>query len=231
MVTGVRPFSPAILALNFYGAWSSAIPLLVDFSSSVATHALALSASQFVHKKRSQRIYTGMHSAGLELTKLAYTRLEDNLIRHRGDRYSLPQPGSNATVITQQTRFRLSTTSGCEINQTISTNKHYRSTINTDQYRSVCGPNLGGIASSSPPTPVCCLCAYDVSDVSLPTPAPTNAPTTGLNSQGGSRDLGRRSRVTVPRNIRGWSPNTFQCSSALWWRTVGVVPIVMFTSC
>ena len=28
-----------------------------------------------------------MHSAGLELTKLTYTRLEDNLIRHRGDRY------------------------------------------------------------------------------------------------------------------------------------------------
>ena len=27
-----------------------------------------------------------MHSAGLELTKLTYTRLEDNLIRHRGDR-------------------------------------------------------------------------------------------------------------------------------------------------
>ena len=27
-----------------------------------------------------------MHSAGLELTKLTYARLEDNLIRHRGDR-------------------------------------------------------------------------------------------------------------------------------------------------
>ena len=27
-----------------------------------------------------------MHSVGLELTKLTYTRLEDNLIRHRGDR-------------------------------------------------------------------------------------------------------------------------------------------------
>ena len=27
-----------------------------------------------------------MHSAGLELTKLTYTRLEDDLIRHRGDR-------------------------------------------------------------------------------------------------------------------------------------------------
>ena len=50
------------------------------------THALALSASQFVHEKKSQRIYTSMHSAGLELTKLTYTRLEDNLIRHRGDR-------------------------------------------------------------------------------------------------------------------------------------------------
>ena len=29
-----------------------------------------------------------MHSAGLELTKLTYTRLEDNLVHHRGDRLS-----------------------------------------------------------------------------------------------------------------------------------------------
>ena len=50
------------------------------------THALALSASQFVHKKKSQLIYSSMHSAGLELTKLTYTKLEDTLIRHRGDR-------------------------------------------------------------------------------------------------------------------------------------------------
>ena len=50
------------------------------------THALELSARQFVHKKKSPRIYTNMHSAGLELTKLTYTRLEDNLVRHRGDR-------------------------------------------------------------------------------------------------------------------------------------------------
>ena len=27
-----------------------------------------------------------MHSGGLELAKLTYTRLEDNLIRHHGDR-------------------------------------------------------------------------------------------------------------------------------------------------
>ena len=33
-----------------------------------------------------------MHSAGLELTKLTYTRLEDNLIRHRGDRSMLNRP-------------------------------------------------------------------------------------------------------------------------------------------
>ena len=50
------------------------------------THALALSASQIVHKKKSPRIYTSMHSAGLELTKLTYPKLEDNLIRHRGNR-------------------------------------------------------------------------------------------------------------------------------------------------
>ena len=32
-----------------------------------------------------------MHSGGFELTKLTYTRLEDNLIRQRGDRLSLHQ--------------------------------------------------------------------------------------------------------------------------------------------
>ena len=51
------------------------------------THALALSASQLVLKKKSPRIYTSMHSGGFELTKLTYTRLEDNLIHHRGGRY------------------------------------------------------------------------------------------------------------------------------------------------
>ena len=82
-----RPFSPAVLVFNFF------IPhrvqqshCLLIFHRVLLTHALALSASQFVHKKKSQRIYTSMRSAGLELTKLTYTKLEDNLIRHRGDR-------------------------------------------------------------------------------------------------------------------------------------------------
>ena len=50
------------------------------------THALVLSASQFAHNKKSLRIYTSMHSAGLELTQLTYeySRHEDNLLHHRG---------------------------------------------------------------------------------------------------------------------------------------------------
>ena len=56
------------------------------FHRVLLTHALTLSASEFVHKKESPRIYTSMHSGGLKLTKVTYTRLEDNLIRHRGDR-------------------------------------------------------------------------------------------------------------------------------------------------
>ena len=53
------------------------------------------SVSQFVHKKKnSLRICTNVQSGGFELTKLAYTRLEDNLTRHRGDRlYPVPPPG------------------------------------------------------------------------------------------------------------------------------------------
>ena len=51
------------------------------------THALALSASQFMRKKEPPQIYTSMHSGGFEPTKPTYTRLENNLIRHRGDRW------------------------------------------------------------------------------------------------------------------------------------------------
>ena len=36
MVTGVVPFPPPVLAFNFCRPYGSAIPLLVDFSSSVA---------------------------------------------------------------------------------------------------------------------------------------------------------------------------------------------------
>ena len=82
-----RPFFPPVLAFNFHRAnEGSAIPLLVDFHRVLLTHGLALSASQFVHKKKSPRIYTSMHSGGFELTTLTYTRLEDILICHRGDR-------------------------------------------------------------------------------------------------------------------------------------------------
>ena len=87
VVTGVVPSPPRFLPSIFFIAhrvqqshcWSI-------FHRVLLTYALALSASQFVHKKKSQRIYTSMHSAGLVLTKVTYTRLEVNLIRHRGDR-------------------------------------------------------------------------------------------------------------------------------------------------
>ena len=69
------------------------------FHRVLLTHALALFASQFVHEKKSQRIYTSMHSAGLELTKLAYTRPEDNLIRHRGDRLPLRYGHSKPNMV------------------------------------------------------------------------------------------------------------------------------------
>ena len=83
-----RPFSPPVLAFNYYRAQGSSIPLLVDFSSSVADScSRAFRKASFVHKKKSPRIYTSMHSGGFELTKLTYTRLEDNLIRHWGDRH------------------------------------------------------------------------------------------------------------------------------------------------
>ena len=58
------------------------------FHRVLLTHALAISASQLVHKEKSPRIYTSIRTrGGLELTELTYTRLKDSLIRHRGDRH------------------------------------------------------------------------------------------------------------------------------------------------
>ena len=86
VVTGVVPFPPRFLPSIFIAHRVQQSHCSSIFHRVLLAHALALSASQVVHKKKSQRIYTRMHSAGLELTKLTYTRLEDNLIRHRGDR-------------------------------------------------------------------------------------------------------------------------------------------------
>ena len=86
VVTGVIPSPPRFLPTIFIAHRVQQSHCSSIFHWVLLTHALALSASQFVHKKKSQRIYTSMHSAGLELTKLTYPRLEDNLIRHRGDR-------------------------------------------------------------------------------------------------------------------------------------------------
>ena len=90
VVTGVVPSPPRFLPSIFIAHRVQQSHCSSIFHRVLLTHALALSASQFVHEKKSQRIYTSMHSAGLELTKLTYTRLEDNLIRHRGDRLTGP---------------------------------------------------------------------------------------------------------------------------------------------
>ena len=91
VVTGVVPSSPRFLPSIFIARRVQQSHCSSIFHRVLLAHAVALSASQFVHKKMSQRIYTSMHSTGLELTKLTYTRLDDNLIRHRrhrGDRLS-----------------------------------------------------------------------------------------------------------------------------------------------
>ena len=93
MVTGVDPSPPRFLPSIFIAHRVQHSHCSSMFHRVLLTHALALFASQFGHKKKSQRIYTSMHSAGLELTKLTYNRLDDNLIRHRGDRYVTQTPG------------------------------------------------------------------------------------------------------------------------------------------
>ena len=96
-VTGVVPSSPRFLPSIFIAhrvqqSHCSSIVYRV-----LLTRALALTARQFVHKKKFPRMNTEYASGGLELTKLTYTRLEDDLIRHRGERschtaqYSTPR--------------------------------------------------------------------------------------------------------------------------------------------
>ena len=86
MVTDVVPSPPQFLPSIFIAHRVQQSHCSSIFHRVLLTHALALSASQFVHKKKSPRIYTSMHSGGFEFTKLTYTRLEDNLIRHLDDR-------------------------------------------------------------------------------------------------------------------------------------------------
>ena len=100
-----RPFSPQVLAFNFYSAEGSAIPLLVDFSSSVANSRCRVFRESICAQEKVPRNYTSMHSGGLEIRKLTCTRLEDNLIRHRGDRSYICTPGGCVKPCTPYPNF------------------------------------------------------------------------------------------------------------------------------
>ena len=91
VVTGVASSSPRFLPSIFIAHKAQQSHCSSIFNQMLLlTHALALSASQFVHKKKSPRVYSSTHSGGFELTKLTYnTRLEDNLLRHGGDQCDL----------------------------------------------------------------------------------------------------------------------------------------------
>ena len=85
MVTAVVPLPPRFLPSIFIAHRVQQSHRSSILHRMLLTHDLVFSvASQFVHEKKSQQIYTNMHSMDLKLTKLTYTRLEDNLIRHRG---------------------------------------------------------------------------------------------------------------------------------------------------
>ena len=80
---GVVPPPPRFLPSTFITHRVQKSHCSSIFYRVLLTHALALSASQFVRKKKSQRKYTSMHSAGLEVTKPTYhTRLEDTNLIH-----------------------------------------------------------------------------------------------------------------------------------------------------
>ena len=88
VVTGVVPSLPRFVPSIFYRAHRvQQSHCSSTFHRVLLTHVLALSASQFVHKKKSPRILYVYPLGGIRTheTEL-YTRLEGNLIRHRGDR-------------------------------------------------------------------------------------------------------------------------------------------------
>ena len=86
MVTGVVHSPPWFLPSIFIAHRVQQSHCSSIFHRVLLTHALALSASQYVPKIKPPRNCTNIHSGGFELTKLTYTRLEDNPTRHRGDR-------------------------------------------------------------------------------------------------------------------------------------------------
>ena len=64
-----RPFFPPVLAFKFYRAQGSAIPLLVDFSSSVAnSRSRIFRKSICAQEKTPSKLpgYTSMHSGGIQ---------------------------------------------------------------------------------------------------------------------------------------------------------------------
>ena len=71
--------------LHFHRAGGSAFPMLVEKHRILLTHDLALSTSQFLHKKKSLQ-NTSMHSGELEPAKSTLLVLgnEVNLLDHRG---------------------------------------------------------------------------------------------------------------------------------------------------
>ena len=77
-----------MLAFIFYRAQGSSIPLLVDFSSSVAkSRSRVFRKSICAREKVPTNLYEYLYAlGGIRTHELTYTRLEDNLIRHRGDR-------------------------------------------------------------------------------------------------------------------------------------------------
>ena len=98
MVTGVVPSAPRLLPSILIAHSVQQSHCWSIFHRVLLTHALAFSASPFVHKKKSLRIYTSMQSGGFELMNRTYTGLEDNLIRHRGDRVILISLERNGAV-------------------------------------------------------------------------------------------------------------------------------------
>ena len=78
-----RPFFPPGSCLQFLSRIGFSNPPARRISSNVAnSRSRAFPQINFVHKKKPLRIYASMHSGGLELTRLTYTRLEDNLTRY-----------------------------------------------------------------------------------------------------------------------------------------------------
>ena len=109
VVKGVVPSAPRFLPSIFIARIGFSNPTARRFFIKCVANSRSRTSRKTIcaQEKVPTNLCEYMLSAGLELTKLTYTRLEDNLLRHRGDRdLDIPTPNEcHFFTLTSAQRF------------------------------------------------------------------------------------------------------------------------------